>query len=216
MKNKYDLLRPVQIIIIATWFSGCTSLPYLHSNETEIETQAIKEAAANIKVDQNFDEIKKQLVAFANREDKSITDYLISKRDIQLARLVRDDRLNKDKTSAISLLQTFIDERFKKITQDYEIKIPEGKDELYRFMFLPDLLYRIQVTLKSELATYHYALQDFTDSRKNDNDKRSTDCNEVPNSKLLLEQNAKEIAYKRLVMACERIKTIYASKPFSV
>lgn len=202
MKIKYRLLFSLRAIlstaIISTGLAGCTSLPYLHSNETEIATQGAKDAAGNIKVDQNFADTKKQLASFATREDQAVADYLIASRDRQLASLVRNDVLEKSGGTAIDRLQIFVNGRFKKIIG----KKPDN-DLLSKLRDFPKKLSLIRVEWDLNHSFYDSALRDFTDE-KDQADVLPTDCSNAvlkPPSELPTVSVA-DIAYIRLVKAC--------------
>lgn len=203
MKIKYKLRFSLQLMSISIWLTGCTSVPYLHSNETEIATQAVKEAATNIKIDQNFADVKKQLASFATREDQAVADYLIASRNRQLASLIRNSVRGKNEKTAIDQLQGFINHRLKEI-------IGEKPDIDYfdDLQTLPVDFSLIRERRENSLKFYQYHFREFNEKKKND-DVRSIDCEAeaMPKSESgLSQESAADIAYVGLVNACNGMK----------
>lgn len=209
MKIKNKLLISIRALlssaIITTGTVGCT-LPYLHSNETEILTQGAKEAVGNIKVDQNFANTKQQLASFATREDQAVADYVIASRDRQFASLVRNNVLEESKDTAIDRLQDFVNERFKKIIG----RVPT--DELANVIpTLPVDFSFNQERRKVSLSNYETALVAFIKETEGQGqaDARPTDCAalvKLPDPKLPAPLAPADSAYDSLVLACKGIE----------
>jgi hypothetical protein len=207
MKNKDKVPFFLSVVITSSWIGGCTSLPYLHSNETEIATQAIKEAASNIKVDQTFLDIKKQLASFATREDQAVTDYLLASRDQQFASLVRDSVLVKEKDTAITRLNTYVDSRFKIILGTNAESNTEFLEGLRK---LPTQYSLVNEGLETSYDYYLSAKKQFIDLK--DPYKRPTDCKDVPEpiqgiDPVVSGQNV-DIVYSRIKGLCATIRRV--------
>ena len=203
MKNKnrslFSLPTILPVLLIVTALSGC-SLPYLHSDETELATQAAKDAADSIDAVKHFAEVKDQLLEFAAREDKAVADHLIAARDSQFTGLLRGTPFD-NKTTTIGLLQGYINDRFMKIIGTEN---PEDAT-LLKLRTFPKYFSKNRTIREDNQEEYNDNLE-FFNATKNADDMRLTDCEKTPEStNRLQEETTADKVYINIVKNCIKI-----------